>query len=154
MNNLSRVSSPLGLIWLLVKPSYIGIRMACINYSVCNARRCCSVDNLQLSRQKSACCQRHRERADRVTSRLNRHPVCIRSPGVSSSVQHMFKMAETGNEVRWPGVLGKLGSEGNIVISACRKEALLCPPFCTTLFLFLQNFIVALKAKCCETPNE
>lgn len=96
--------------------------MACINYTVCTAAPLllCWQPPTVAPRQKSGCCQWHRERADCVTSRLNQHPVCICLPGVSSSVQYMFKIAETGNEVRWPDVLAKLGSEGNIVTLTCR----------------------------------
>lgn len=139
------VSSPLGLLWLLVKPSYIGIRMAGINYTVHTALSIVALlttSNCR-TRQKSGCCQRHREQADSVTSRLNQHPLCICLPGVSSSVCHMFEIAEKGNEVRCTRQIG-----------FWRKGKYCCAPFVPHYFYFFKISLWPLKAKCSETPNE
>lgn len=75
--------------------------MACINYTKYTARSIVALlttSNCR-TRQKSGCCQQQCEQADSVTSLLAQHLVCICLPGVSSSVHHMFKTAETGNLV-------------------------------------------------------
>lgn len=151
VNNFAAVSCPLGLIWLLVKPRYIGVRMACINYTGYTARSIVApltTSNCR-TRQKSGCRQQQREQADSVTSRVNQHPGCICFLGVSWSVQHMFKISETGNEARWINVLGKLGCGANIVILACRREHCSAPSYNLFLFVhFMLKKYVALEAKC------
>lgn len=136
-SNLTMVNSPLGYIWLLVKTSYICIHMACINYK--NIQHvllllCWRPPTVAPGKSLAAV-------NSNVSKQIVSHPywlsmqACICLPGVSSSVYHMFRIAETGNLVWLLNALRKLGCEENILILACRTGSTAIPLLVQTNFI-------------------